>query len=422
MSTALFAEEQHMIERFHISIDGVTREKALFKEMDIKQGQSFATYEELALAVSEQKQDLINTRVFNEVKMDFEKLSTDGEIHKYLVKIDLEDTWTIIPFPYPKYDSNTGFRVGMKFFWDNALGSLNNFYLGTNMDLKMENGKVNPGNWTFNPQLNEVKIGSKEYNFALMQQYSENTKKDSDGIVLEEHKYYNTAFSVDTTFNLGNDFFYTVSPSVGFNYADSGSNYEEEPFYTTFGHSAGFNNVDWIKNFRKGYSLSAGNSISYVMRPDASSDKVKFSISLDGRYYAILHKRLNYSNRAYTVYSFNDEIDGLGDNIRGVEDSTMYGIAGAFMSQDMTIGVIQWEGVGEAQFQPFFDIGVVKRDGISFDPDKDIRYGSGADFILYLDKLNSLHARGTIAADLSSDKAWTDLDRYEIIITSSLSY
>ena len=419
--TALFAEEQHIIDHFDITIDGVTRENALLREMDLKEGQVFASREEALQAVEEQKQELINTRVFNIVEMDLEELSREGDISRYKANVFLDDTWTIIPFPYPKYDSNTGFRIGMKFFYDNALGSLNNFYLGMNLDLEFEEGKLNPGNWTFNPQLNEVKIGDKEYNFGIMQQFSETTKKDSDGTVLEEYSYYNSEFSVDTRFNLGNDYFYKISPSFGFNYGYDGDGYEEEAFYMTFGHSGGYSKVDWIKNFREGYSLSAGNDISFKYLP-AHENKVTSSIDLDSRYYKILHKRLNYTNRAYGVFSFNDELTGLGDNIRGVENDTMYGIAGAFMSHDLTIGVIQWEGVGEAQFQPFFDMGVVKRENADFDRDEDFRYGAGADFILYLDAVNSLHARGTIAVDLSSSKSFSNLDKYEIIITSSLSY
>ncbi len=420
-TVTLAAEEQHIIDQFEISVDGATKKWALLNEMDLKEGAVFYSQEELNAAVADQRQELINLRVFNSVEMTQEEISVEEDTHRYLVRINLEDTWTIIPFPYPKYDSNTGFRVGMKFFYDNAFGSLNNFYLGMNLDLRMEDGDLKTGNWTFNPQLNNVKIGNKEYDFGFMQQYKETSKEDADDEVIEEMNYYNSDFSVSTKYDLGNDYFYRISPSIGLNYGYSGFNYEKEPYYASFSHSGGYDDVDWKKNFRDGYNLTAKNSISYIYRPE-EDDKMKFTVSLDSCYYKVLHKRLNYTNRAYTIFSFNDEISGLGGQIRGVEDKTMYGVSGAFMSHDMTIGVIQWEGVGEAQCQPFFDMGVVKREDIPFDWDKDFRYGTGADFILYLDKLNSLHARGTIAVDLSSDKSFSDFGKYEIIISSSLSY
>ncbi len=79
--------------------------------------------------------------------------------------------------------------------------------------------------------------------------------------------------------------------------------------------------------------------------------------------------------------------------------------------------------MGEAQFQPFFDIGFSKKKGEPFKTDEDLRYGSGADFILYLDKLKSLHARLTVGFDLSpGSPSFDDWGKYEIVISSSLSY
>ncbi len=425
--SALSAEELHIIKRFDITIEGATKEKALIREMKISEGQEFPSYEELETAVLNQEQDLINTRVFNPggVKFTILEMSSEEEVHFYTVSIYLEDTWTILPIPYPKYETGVGFRVGMKLFYDNALGSLNNFYLGMNLDLQWDTEKqgFTPGSWTFNPQLNSVRIGDKEYDFGFMQQYTETQKAEADGTVVEEHNYYNSDFSVSTKYDLGNNYFYRISPSIGFNYGDSGFNYEKEPYYLSFSHSGGYSDVDWLKNFREGYSLTAGNSISYIFTPDSEENSaMKFSITGEGKYYKILHKRLNYTSRLYGVFSFNDELTGLDENLRGPTNSTMYGVSGLFMSHDLTIGVIQWEGVGEAQFQPFFDMGLTKRENISFDPKQDFRYGTGADFILYLDKLNSLHARGTLAVDLSNDLPFSDFDKYEIIITSSLSY
>ena len=424
---AIFAEEQHIIENFDINIDGTTKERALRKEMNLKEGQVFITYEDLVAAVSDQEQDLINTRVFNPggVQMHPRKIRTEEETNYYTVDIFLEDTWTILPIPYPKYETGVGFRVGLKLFYDNALGSMNNFYLGMNLDLQWdeEEESFTPGSWTFNPQLNDVKIGDKEYNFGLMFRYAETQKTEADGTVIEEHNYYNSDFSISTKYDLGHDYFYRINPSIGFNYGDSGFNYEKEPYYLKFSHSGGYSAVDWKKNFREGFSLTAGNSVAYVFRPDSEdSNGMKFTIDAEERYYKILHKRLNYTNRLYGVFSFQDELSGMDEYLRGPTNSSMYGISGVFMSHDLTVGVIQWEGVGEAQFQPFFDMGLTKREGEAFDREQDFRYGTGADFILYLDKLNSLHARGTLAVDLSNDLAFTDFDKYEIIITSSLSY
>ena len=100
----------------------------------------------------------------------------------------------------------------------------------------------------------------------------------------------------------------------------------------------------------------------------------------------------------------------------------MYGKGGVFYSNDLTIAVIQWKGVGEAQFQPFFDIGFAQKEGDALDWGEDLRYSTGADFILYLDKLKSLHARASIGVDLSSDLPFSDWNKYGLEITSALAY
>ena len=100
----------------------------------------------------------------------------------------------------------------------------------------------------------------------------------------------------------------------------------------------------------------------------------------------------------------------------------MFGKGGLFYSNDLNFAVIKWEGVGEAQFQPFFDIGFASEEGTSIDWGEDLRYSTGADFILYLDKLKGLHARASVGVDLSSDLPFSDLGKYGLEITSSLAY
>ncbi|MDC7241842.1 MAG: hypothetical protein PQJ50_15925 [Spirochaetales bacterium] len=257
-----------------------------------------------------------------------------------------------------------------------------------------------------------------------MQQYAIGEKKE-DGEFLEHYNYHNTELSVSTKLAFGNDnkFYYRMTPSVGLNYGYTGlyDKSSEEPLYLGFSHSVGYSRVDWFGNFREGLSASAGNSLKYVMVQGASN-QFKASINGDLRWYKILNSRINYSTRLYGTVGLNDELTGLGVNLRGVEDSTMFGRSGYFLSNDFNIAVIKWKGVGEAQFQPFFDIGFTTPMDGSIEWDSDLRYSTGADFILYLDKLKGLHARASIGVDLSSDLPFTDLGKYGLEISSSLAY
>ncbi len=423
---SIAAQEAHRLNQYNLEIiDGKTREGALINEMRLKEGTEFATKEELVDAVLRQEQDLVNLRVFDEITLTVLEAGSDGDTVLYDVDVYVDDSFTIYPIPYPKYSSNDGLRLGLKIFYDNAFGTLNNLYLGSNITFKHfdDTGWENT-EWTVNPQLNDVRIGRLEYDFGFMQQkkYSERKK---DGEYLKRYNYFNTEADVKTTLNFGwqNKYYYFVNPGAGFNYAYEGDGIgdDEEPFYLKFTHGTGYSKVDWYGNFREGFSAGLDNTIRYINRVDAA-DKVKVFVDAETAYYQILNPRMNFSTRAFGTYSFNDDMDNLGAHVRGVEDSTMYGTSGLFWNVDMNFAVIKWKGVGEAQCQPFFDIGVVRRDGESFDRDEDLRYGSGADFILFLDKLQSLHARLTLGADLSSDTSWSDFGKYEIVISSSLSY
>ncbi|MDA3956388.1 hypothetical protein [Oceanispirochaeta sp.] len=420
------AQEIHKLERYIITIDGNTREKSLIREMDLKEGMEFADRASLEKAVLRQQQDLVNLRVFNEISMTLSEGEPQGETTVYSVQVHAEDSWNIYPIPYPKYNSNDGVRLGLKLFYNNAFGTLNDLYLGTNITFKYDNNDQSWDNtsWTFNPQLNNVKIGNLEYDFGFMQQKSYAEKKEDD-VYLERYNYYNTSADVRTTMNFGadNKFYYQVKPGIGINYSYSGDGIgdNEEPFYLSFSHGGGYSKVDWRANFREGFSASVGNSIRYVNK-SVTKNQVKVFIDGQSSFYKIINPRMNYMTRASGTVSFNDEMNGLGINLRGVEDSTMFGLAGLFLNNDVTFSVIQWEGVGEAQFQPFFDIGLSRREGYTVDWNQDLRYGTGADFILYLDKLKGLHARASVGVDLSSDLPFSDFGKYELEITSSLHY
>lgn len=416
----------HILERYDFDIDGKTRENALIREMDLKMGTEFEDLDSLEEAVARQEQDLVNLRVFKEVSLTLGEGITRGESTSYPVMVKTVDSWTILPIPYPKYSSDEGFRLGLKTYYDNAFGSLNDLYLGMNLTFRHDDyyEKWKVTEWTINPQLNGVKIGPLEYDFSFMQEYAIDEKKD-EGVLVERFNYHSTSVSVGTKLSFGkeNKFYYRIQPSFGANYAYSGLGYDgnEEPIYLSFDHGGGYSKVDWIGNFRQGFSATAGNNLRYVYRSDRS-DMFKTSIDGSVNFYHIIHPRINYTTKLYGVMSLNDELTGLGSNLRGVEASTMFGHGGLFYSNDFNIAVIKWKGVGEAQFQPFFDIGFAREEGTKLEWDDDLRYSTGADFILYLDKLKGLHARASIGVDLSSDLPFSDFNKYGIEITSSLAY
>jgi hypothetical protein len=132
--------------------------------------------------------------------------------------------------------------------------------------------------------------------------------------------------------------------------------------------------------------------------------------------------RLNPSARLLTSYNLSSYSYGLGSALRGVPNSDLSGRLFAGLNLDLTISVIPWRGVGEAQWRPFFDIGAAFfKEDRGFDSHQDIKYSAGSDFILYLDFLPGLVAVGSIGIDLTNSN-WSDPRKYEISIQSGLHY
>lgn len=430
LSIALHAQEDmnpHQIQEIVINVDGRTKISAIKKFIDIKEGDSYATETDLLFYVKRVKQDLINYRVFHEVEAAAQIISRSNGITYWRMTVDVRDSWTLIPIPYPKYDSNTGFRLGLKTYYNNAFGSMTDLYLGLGMSIgpnkTTENWEI--GEFTINPRWNGIRIGSLRFSVGYLQAY-EQQNFDSGNKSTEFHFGYNRSeISIGSSLSfLRNTISYGFSAAFNMNYAYrnylSTSNYREERFGFQWRHSLSTGEVDWIENFRTGQSISLGHSIGPVYNPDTEKFKLVNGFSLTGSFYRKLGKIINYYSRASIFLSINSLYTGIASNLRGVADNSMSGDWGIFFNNTLAIQFWRLEGIWDAQVHPFFDIGITSMyEGTS--TDRDIRYSAGLDFVLYLDALPNLVARGMIGADLSRYD-WNDIRKYELTITSSLMH
>lgn len=314
----------------------------------------------------------------------------------------------------------------MKIYYNNFIGTLTNFYAGMNIDIRPDGKGWEIPQWSINPEISNISLFGQDFALDIMQKYQESSKyNDEADEYLEKYNYYSTSVALTTTLRFPRHFYYSFAPKLAFYYGyedqlpNNGSNIVEEDIQFSFSHSTGWGDIDWIGNFRRGFGFSLSNSLAYVTE-DQLEGSVKSSIT--GTVKAFYPwKIFNPSFRLKGFYSFNDELSGLGGSMRGIRDDSLYGIYGGFLNTSVNISVIRWKGVGEALCQPFFDVGLVKKEGIDFDLEQDMKYSSGADFILYLDKLKSLVARGSIGIDLTNPD-WSDGRKYEITIESRLLY
>ncbi len=418
------SKKEYIITEVTLRTDKYTRESALRRKLNIKQGDSFSSKKDLTSFLDNKVHSLLNMRIFNDVSYSLEKLTTTGKNESYGVTFTVVSSWTLIPLIFPKYDSNTGFRIGGKIYYDNFFGSLIKFYLGANIDFQKKGEKIAVPQWSINPRFSNFDIWGLSFSLSLLQQYKEE-QVFNGSIYLQNYGYYLTSLNLGTTFPLSNSFYYSISPGITFYYGyndflpDSGSHISKKISDVSFSQSIGFSSINWNGNFREGYSLSLSNNAAYSFD---FSKTGSFSSGLTGSASTFfILGGVNPSLRFTGVYSFNQELTGLGTYLRGIRYADMYGIFGVFLNTGVTISVLKWKHVGEAQFQPFFDIGLTKKADRQFNPASDLKYSTGADFILYIDKLKSLVARGSIGIDLTNPD-WGDSRKYEITIQSSLAY
>lgn len=431
--TAEPLEKKAVITSIETEIDGTTKRKYLIREIALFEGKEFPGYDSLVEYMEERTQDLINMRVFEMAEYELVETGSDDQKTEYTIILRVRDTWNIYPIPYPKYSSNTGFRLGLKFFYFNAFGTLMDFQLftGMNLDKNTAKDKWEISDWNVTPSLEGIKLWDQDFNVSLNQSFSTIKKYDS-GILQQEFTVHTTSAAIGTRLYLPLDFYYSMKPSLSFNYGiqelkfdndglllpqfNTAIDYEFSNF--TFTHALGYDCLDWIGNFREGFSVFISNTLtaSYNLEEDVT---FKSGITTGANVFWIINKHLNFSSQINGAFSHNYVMTGMGSYLRGVVDDYMYGYLGLFMSIDLNISVFDWDGVGEIQIRPFFEIGVIDKRNTAFDLEDDFAYTTGADFVLYLDKLNSMQARATIGFDLSNPD-WSS--RYEIDITSSVSY
>lgn len=420
-------EETHIVKEVVINMDGKTQISAIRAIIDIKEGSTFPSEEKLLQAAERERQDLVNYRALQSVAMRLEKIKEEDGVVEWRLIYDIEDAWTIFPLIYPKYDSNTGFRLGFKTFYHNAFGTMTNLYLGLGMNIgpNKTTGQWEVGEWNINPKWERIRIGPLRFFVSYLQEYEEE-QFDSGVPETEFHYgYYHSAISLGSSIPISRtelEYSFGVSFNMKYGYKNhlTTSNYSEEPFRFGWTHALSFGHIDWKENFRNGQNASLGHSISPVLNPLTENYYVINKLTLSGSFHRNFGKIFYYYAQAGVSIAFNSQTSGFASVLRGVADNAMSGDWGAYINNSIGIQFWRLKGVWDAQVHPFFDIGLTAPFG-GADLGRDLRYSAGLDFVLYLDAIPNLLIRGMIGVDLSRYN-WDDLNKYEFTITSSLHY
>jgi len=361
------SESIFIINSYHYHIKGMTIPVLLNNKVEIKTGEVILGTENFKKYLRNKTQLIINERVLKDnAHIDY----TIGEINedgKYPVDLHVyaEDTWNIIALPYPKFDSNTGLSLSVKARDYNFLGTMSPLRVDIGYELDRD-GKnsfflmLDSGipfhflglNWHFNfdhdytyrpntalhhyyknttglsielpVKRTKLTLGFDE-SFILNEKYNEVGNDDDifqNGIYLSSRPFISWEFP--TGLNVGNygELKYTPEVSAKFNHEINTklSDTRIGPFLE-LSHTLGFERIDWIGNFKKGFSANINNSFNYdFYQSKIDKNPLTYDIIITSTAYFTITDFLGFSTRFMYRHWFNTYNDAAGDALRGIAD------------------------------------------------------------------------------------------------------
>jgi outer membrane protein assembly factor BamA len=465
MTSVLTAQESSaepgsfVISEINLHIDGITREGALMKNLEgLSVGTVLESEAALEAYIADQTQQLVNLRQLKEDARIEYRTSTrsDGTTDVFL-DIYTEDTWNIIVFPIPEYDSNNGLSVTLKYRDKNFFGTLERFALDLAWEKKSDTTTYSVAGdftlpfewlrhqWYWNTGVDwelvdgehdlttstslgiDLPMGPIEPTFTVEESYNYDTN-DIDAYWLTTKLDLAESFKTGLVLPAFGEFSYTPGIFTQIDYKPDGVISEsKEGLETGFTHSLGAGRVDWIGNFRKGVDFSVSNTNTYNLQHDYWDQEV--SGSLSGYYplpFRILWWPFAVSGRVAGIADFDGGAEDVASYIRGIRDDKMgdYADYGAFVNTDLTMSAFTIPRFVEGQGSVYFDAGYVREKDASFNADRHLKYGVGLEAIGFPLFARSYYIRASLGFDLKEvlDEGTYTGDNYELFIVLGHHY
>ena len=440
----------YKIESVEYSIKGLTKAGPLSVKVPIDKNRVFASREEFDTYIAELNTEFHNMRTIESHEITFDFLEPQNNITPVKLKIHVKDTWNIIALPYPSFDSNRGLQFKLKLKDFNFLGSLepltmdliynrnnegkSSFEFGSGFTLPFY---INPVNflWTTNMgiSINEDKKLDFDFDTGL----SASCKLGVDWITLtagitqsidvsaspSEKDYYLTngfytslAFDIYKNQTLGT---ITWTPYFGIdgNWKFTKITKENKKgLNINWSHSFGMGKVNWINNFRQGFTVNLDNSYKYNTYKKGNVD-VSFNLETKGFYSFLdrvgLYGRLDFF---YNLFGKTSS-EHTGKILRGILNKRIETDTAFSFNFDVPIkiGVFKWEEITgvewtrffgfELHITPFFDMALVHdTESNTYYNLKHGWYSGGFEIIMYPIKMRSIYARISYGHDLREIK------------------
>lgn len=156
----------HIIAYYSFDIKGKSNPELLEKMIVPPGGDPpYSSPAAMEKALDTKRDQLNNMRIFEEVSYTYEAIHADSVAIRYRVKFFIDDAFSFIAIPYPKYDSNYGFRLGVKAYDKNLFGSFADLYFVLNTT--QIDGSWEDYEWYTELMVSDIPVGSSRINLNL---------------------------------------------------------------------------------------------------------------------------------------------------------------------------------------------------------------------------------------------------------------
>lgn len=349
-----------------------TKQELLDINVPVDKNRLFSTKEELEAYISDYKQRLYNTRVFDSIDVQY-SVEESKEINSVTLKVETTDTVSMLAVPYPNYNSNSGLVLKIKAKDANFLGTMNT--MSTDLNIAISNEKdVGLGinfnfdypfkagifnmiwlndlgiNYTFGEDMPEwgIKTGllaslpkdNISYQLKITQAFNNNL----DYKVYNDNMYFDTVITFQTPVKLYmSDSLgaITTTPYITYdqNWDFNGITEENASLSSpslSFGNTLRFGRVNWKNNFRTGLQSSLNFDVDYNFQREIWYPSVTFEVqSFKGFSFSDkvdCFTKLGICTDFFTYYEyvepsnpfFNTDGIAFGSRLRGIKDSQVY--------------------------------------------------------------------------------------------------
>ena len=367
--------QNYTIKNVEYNIDGRTRERNVRRNFPIDYDKEFNSENELLQYLNKIKTDLNNSRIFENINIQYIFLQEEDNYIPVELTIDLKESFSFLAIPYFKYDSNSGSTFKIKAKDYNFLGSLNEMNLDLNYQIinneeTNEKGSKFSINFDYDHPFSIGKttltwnndysfyytLGTKEpewdiktgflldipiKNLSLNFNFNQGFFNDFDYLMYNDKTYFQEEVKISLPIVLNDSLKYgkiNLTPYIHFiyNWDKNGidiNNSDLSSPLISIGQEFSVGKVNWINNFRKGLKFSMDNKLSYNTTRKEFIPYINFDLyfhycfenssswllsrlginaNLYGFIYIPLEKNKFYYGEKY------------GDNLRGIRDEQFF--------------------------------------------------------------------------------------------------